>query len=58
MTYLDTGCFVKLYYPETDSAQVIAHIQGKPLCYLSQIESYQAMLHELGFRKETRLVAA
>ena len=41
MTYLDTGCFVKLYYPETDSAQVIAHIQGKPICYTS--------LHELEF---------
>ena len=27
MTYLDTGCFVKLYYPETDSAKVIALIQ-------------------------------
>jgi hypothetical protein len=25
VTYLDTGCFVKLYYPEADSAQVIAH---------------------------------
>lgn len=24
MTYLDTGCFVKLYYPEPDSAKVIA----------------------------------
>jgi len=23
VTYLDTGCFVKLYYPEPDSAQVI-----------------------------------
>ena len=33
MTYLDTGCFVKLYYPEADSAQVIAHIQGKSICY-------------------------
>lgn len=28
VTYLDTGCFVKLYYPEPDSAQVIALIQG------------------------------
>ena len=41
MTYLDTGCFVKLYYPEPDSAQVIAHIQGKPVCYTP--------LHELEF---------
>ena len=40
MTYLDTGCFVKLYYPEADSAQVIAHIQGT-ICYTP--------LHELEF---------
>ena len=41
MTYLDTGCFVKLYYPEPDSAKVIAQIQGKPVCYTP--------LHELEF---------
>lgn len=42
MTYLDTGCFVKLYYPEADSARVIAKIQGKPpICYTP--------LHELEF---------
>ena len=41
MTYLDTGCFVKLYYPETDSAQVIALIQGKSICHTP--------LHELEF---------
>ncbi len=41
MTYLDTGCFVKLYYPEADSAEVIALIQGKPVCYTP--------LHELEF---------
>lgn len=41
MTYLDTGCFVKLYYPEPDSPKVIALIQGKPLCHTP--------LHELEF---------
>lgn len=41
MTYLDTGCFVKLYYPETDSPQVIATVQGKSICY--------SPFHELGF---------
>ena len=41
MIYLDTGCFVKLYYPEPDSAQVIAHIKGKPVGY--------SPLHELEF---------
>jgi len=39
--YLDTGCFVKLYYPEADSAKVIALIQGQPICYTP--------LHELEF---------
>jgi hypothetical protein len=33
VTYLDTDCFVKLYYPEADGAQVIAEIQGKSICY-------------------------
>jgi hypothetical protein len=28
--YLDTGCFVKLYYPEPDSPKVIVAIRGKP----------------------------
>jgi len=41
VTYLDTGCFVKLYYPEPDSAKVVALIQGKPLCHTP--------LHELEF---------
>ncbi len=41
MTHLDTGCFVKLYYPETDSAQVIALIQGRKICHTP--------LHELEF---------
>jgi hypothetical protein len=39
--YLDTGCFVKLYYPEADSARVITHIKGRPLGYTP--------LHELEF---------
>ena len=47
MTYLDTGCFVKLYYPEPDSAQVVALIQGKPLCHTP--------LHELEFMNALQL---
>ena len=45
MTYLDTGCFVKLYYPEMDSAKVIALIQGKPICYtpLHELELVNAL---------------
>jgi predicted nucleic acid-binding protein len=41
VTYLDTGCLVKLYYPEPDSAQVIGKIQGKTIVYTP--------LHELEF---------
>jgi predicted nucleic acid-binding protein len=43
--YLDTGCFVKLYYPEPDSTKVIALIQGKPVCYtpLHELESVNAL---------------
>jgi predicted nucleic acid-binding protein len=47
VTYLDTGCFVKLYYPEPDSAKVVALIHGKPLCHTP--------LHELEFRNGLQL---
>jgi len=47
VTYLDTGCFVKLYYPEPDSAQVVALIQGKALCH--------TLLHELEFMNALEL---
>lgn len=45
MIYLDAGCFVKLYYPEADSAQVIGLVQGKPICYtpLHQLEFINAL---------------
>ena len=47
MTYLDTGCFVKLYYPEPDSANVAALIQGRSLGYTP--------FHELEFRNALQL---
>lgn len=47
MTYLDTGCFVKLYYPEPNSAKLIALIQGKPL--------YHTPFHELEFMNALQL---
>jgi len=55
VTYLDTGCFVKLYYPETDSAQVIAHIQGKPICYtpLHELEFVNALQLKLFLKNAT-----
>ncbi len=47
MTYLDTGCLVKLYYPEPDSAKVAALVQGKSLCHTP--------LHELEFVNALKL---
>lgn len=41
MIYLDTGCLVKLYYPEPDSHLVAARVAGKVICY--------SPLHELEF---------
>ncbi len=35
MVYLDTGCLVKLYYPEQDSALIIAKTAGHPIIYTS-----------------------
>lgn len=55
MTYLDTGCFVKLYYPEADSAQVIAAIQGKSICYspLHELEFVNALQLKVCFQNAT-----
>ena len=39
MIYLDTGCLLKLYYPEPDSASVAAAVFGKVIIFSS--------LHEL-----------
>lgn len=33
MLYLDTGCLVKLYYPEWNSAQVAAAVTGEELAF-------------------------
>lgn len=55
MTYLDTRCFVKLYYPEADSAQVIAKIQGKSIYYtpLHELEFVNALQLKTFFRNAT-----
>jgi hypothetical protein len=49
-------------FPENDGRKLFGMLSdltaGRTTGYLSQIESYQAMLHELGIRMETRLVAA
>ncbi len=47
MIYLDTGCLVKLYYPEPESPRVVAAVQGKVICY--------TRLHELEFTNALRL---
>ncbi|MSU62146.1 MAG: hypothetical protein EXS31_07090 [Pedosphaera sp.] len=33
MTCLDTGCLVKLYYPQMDSPRVIALVRGRPIFF-------------------------
>jgi predicted nucleic acid-binding protein len=55
VTYLDTGCFVKLYYPEPDSAKVVALIQGKPLCCtpLHELELVNALQLKVFFKNAT-----
>ena len=60
MTYLDTGCFVKLYYPEADSAQVIAHIHGKAVCFtpLHELEFVNALQLKIFFNHATPQQAA
>jgi hypothetical protein len=45
--YLDTGCLVKLYYPEPDSQKVAALIAGKVICFNP--------LHELEFTNALHL---
>jgi hypothetical protein len=55
VTYLDTGCFVKLYYPEPDSLQVVAAIHGKPVCYtpLHELEFVNALQLKVFFKNAT-----
>ncbi len=55
MIYLDTGCFVKLYYPEPDSTKVIALIQGKPVCHtpLHELEFVNALQLKVFFKTAT-----
>ena len=60
MIYLDTGCFVKLYYPEADSAQVIARIHGQPVgCTpLHELEFTNALQLKIFFNHATPQQAA
>jgi predicted nucleic acid-binding protein len=49
LIYLDTGCLVKLYYPEPDSSLIVAAVLGKPICLTA--------LHELEFTNALSLKA-
>lgn len=53
MVYLDTGCLVKLYYPEPDSDLVAARAAGQTIAYTSLHALELATAFELKvFRKE------
>lgn len=45
MIYLDTGCLLKLYYPEPNSASVAAVISGKAIIFtaLHELETMTAL---------------
>ncbi len=60
MTYLDTGCLVKLYYPEPDSPQVIALVQGQPLFFtpLHELEMTNALQLKVFSKSATAAQAA
>ncbi len=53
MIYLDTGCLLKLYYPEPESPRVAAMVSGQPiaLVVLHEIEAANALELKL-FRKQ------
>lgn len=45
MIYLDTGCLLKLYYPEPNSAAVAAVVAGKTIAFtaLHELETVSAL---------------
>jgi len=51
--YLDTGCLLKLYYPEPNSASVAAAVSGKVIVFtaLHELETVSA-LQLKRFRRE------
>lgn len=55
MIYLDTGCLLKLYYPEPDSAKVAALLGGEVIAFvpLHGLELSNALELKL-FRKEAK----
>jgi predicted nucleic acid-binding protein len=55
VVYLDTGCLVKLYYPERESAAVAAAVFGEPNAFtvLHELEIVTAMQLKV-FRREAQ----
>jgi predicted nucleic acid-binding protein len=55
VVYLDTGCLVKLYYPERESATVAAAVLGERIAFtaLHELEMVTAMQLK-GFRGEAK----
>ena len=53
MLYVDTGCLLKLYYPEWNSAAVAAAVAGEEVCLtaLHELEMATALKLKV-FRKE------
>ena len=59
MLYLDTGCLLKLYYPEWNSAQIAAAVVGAELCLTALHELELATALELKvFRQEATAAQA
>ena len=55
MVYLDTGCLLKLYYPEPESGAVVAAVTGEAIAFtpLHELEIATAMQLKV-FRGEAR----
>ena len=55
MIYLDTGCLVKLYYPEPDSQKSAALVAGRSICFnpLHELEFTNALHLKLFHRSAT-----
>lgn len=55
MISLDTGCLVKLYYPEPESQKVAALVAGKSICFnpLHELEFTNALHLKLFHRSAT-----
>ena len=60
MLYLDTGCLVKLYYPEPESLAVAKAVFGKQIIFtdLHELEMATAMQLKVFRREATREQAA